>query len=80
MDPGDSFGEKTIINMIVHKMHIQLEGATKGSPLTLNNTLYSEVSSAQLSTALSPTVIISFGGGLPIAEFRGGAQDAYRKH
>ena len=42
--------------------------------------LFSEVSSAQLTTALSPTAIISFGGGLTIAEFRGGAQDAYRKH
>ena len=32
--------------------------------------LFSEVSSQQLSTALAPTAIVSFGGGLTIAEFR----------
>ena len=42
--------------------------------------LFSEVSSQQLTTALSPTAIISFGGGLTIAEFRERRLGCIRKH
>ena len=38
MDPGDSFGKETVIKIIVHKMHIQLEGGDARLTPTLNNT------------------------------------------